>query len=111
MVIYKRVVPFFKAGDHSDTHTDYSIAIVVPHIKDTSATVKQGETVRMIAETFYEVWPGGQIFDAQLDIGESEVEVGVPIASIIESFKKVNKGSAARSFSTKQLIAAAQGSI
>lgn len=101
----------FKAGDHSDTHSDYSIAIVVPHIKDTSATVKQGETIRMIAETFYEVWPGGQIFDAQLDIGESEVEVGVPIASIVESFKKINKGSTARSFSTKQLIAAAQGSI
>ena len=100
-----------KLGTYSTTHNNYSIGFVVPHVIDTPATAKQGATVRMIMETFYDVWPGGQVFDAEVDTDDSEVKVGVPIESLIASFKKDNKGSSARSFSTAQLISAAQGNI
>ena len=57
------------------------------------------------------MWPGGQVFDAQEDLDESQVSVGVSIASYMETFKKVNNGGSGRSFSTAQLISAAQGNV
>jgi len=100
-----------KEGSYSSTHSKYSIGIVIPHVIGAPATSKQDETVSKILETFYEVWPGGQVFDAELDTDDSEVKVGVPIESLLARFKKVNYGNTSRSFSTDQLISAAQGNI
>ena len=103
--------PLAQDGSYSSTHNKFSIGIVIPHVVDTSATESQGATVRAVMESFYEVWPGGQVFDAYVDTDDSEINVGVPIESLIRSFKKVNKGSSSRSFSNKQLISAAQGNV
>ncbi len=100
-----------KEGTYSTTHNRYSIGVVVPHYVNAEASVQQGATVRQIIEAFYHVWPGGQLFDANDDIGESKVNVGLSISSYIESFKKVNYGGAGRSVSTTQLINASQGGI
>ena len=100
-----------KEGTYSTTHKQYSIGIVIPHVIGTPATLKQGETVRNIMEAFYEVWPGGQVFDAERDTGDSEVTVGVPIDSLLAALKKENYGNTKRSFSNAQLISAAQGNI
>ena len=100
-----------KEGTYSTTHNKYSIGVVIPHYVNTEAKVQQGATVRQIIEAFYHVWPGGQLFDANEDIGESKVPVGLSISSYAESFKKVNYGGAGRSFSTAQLINASQGSV
>lgn len=101
--------PLTHNGTFSANHNLYSIGVVVPHVQGVPATVLQGKTVRQLIESFYSVWPGGQVFDAQIDTGDSEVKVGVNIGNYIASFKKINYGNAARSFSTKQLIVAAQG--
>jgi len=100
-----------KEGTYSTTHNKYSIGVVIPHYVNTEAKVQQGATVRQIIEAFYHVWPGGQLFDANEDIEESKVPVGLSISSYAESFKKVNYGGAGRSFSTAQLINASQGSV
>ena len=100
-----------KEGTYSTTHNKFSIGVVVPHYVNAEAKVQQGATVRQIIEAFYHVWPGGQIFDANEDIGESKVPVGLSISSYAESFKKVNYGGAGRSFSTAQLINASQGGV
>ncbi len=100
-----------KEGTYSTTHNKYSIGVVVPHYINAEASVQQGATVRQIIEAFYHVWPGGQLFDANDDIGESKVSVGLSISSYAESFKKVNHGGTGRSFSTAQLINASQGGI
>ena len=100
-----------KEGTYSTTHNRYSIGIVVPHYVNAEASVQQGATVRQIIEAFYHVWPGGQLFDANEDIGESKVSVGLSISSYVESFKRVNYGGAGRSVSTTQLINASQGGI
>jgi len=100
-----------KEGTYSNSHNRFSIGVVIPHVRNVPATFKQGETARMLMETFYEVWPGGQVFDAYADLGTSDVNVGVPIQGILQSLKKINKGSPGRSFSTRQLISAAQGNI
>ena len=100
-----------KEGTYSTTHNKYSIGVVVPHYVNAEASVQQGATVRQIIEAFYHVWPGGQLFDANDDIGESRVSVGLSISSYAESFKKVNHGGTGRSFSTAQLINASQGGI
>lgn len=103
--------PISRNGTYSTTHSDFSIGVVVPHVKDAPATVKQGQSARQLIEAFYSVWPGGQVFDAQIDTGDSDVKVGFNVANFIASLKKVNYGSAARSFSTRQLISAAQGNV
>lgn len=100
-----------KEGTYSTTHNKYSIGVVIPHYVNAEAKVQQGTTVRQIIETFYHVWPGGQLFDANEDIGESNIPVGLSISSYAESFKKVNYGGAGRSFSTAQLINASQGGV
>ena len=100
-----------KEGTYSTTHKKYSIGIVIPHVIGAPATLKQGETVRNIMEAFYEVWPGGQVFDAERDMRDSEVTVGVPIDSLLAALKKENYGNASRSYSNAQLISAAQGNI
>ena len=100
-----------KEGTYSTTHKKYSIGIVIPHVIGAPATLKQGETVRNIMEAFYEVWPGGQVFDAERDTRDSEVTVGVPIDSLLAALKKENYGNASRSYSNAQLISAAQGNI
>lgn len=100
-----------KEGTYSTTHKKYSIGIVIPHVIGAPATLKQGETVRNIMEAFYEVWPGGQVFDAERDTGDSEVTVGVPIDSLLAALKKENYGNTSRSYSNAQLISAAQGNI
>lgn len=100
-----------KEGTYSTTHNKYSIGVVVPHYVNAEAKVQQGATVRQIIEAFYHVWPGGQLFDANEDLGESNISVGLSISSYAESFKKVNYGGAGRSFSTAQLINASQGSV
>jgi len=51
------------------------------------------------------------VFDAHEDLDESKVPVGLSISSYIETFKKVNNGGTGRSFSTAQLISAAQGNV
>lgn len=103
--------PLARTGTYSNTHSEYSIGVVIPHVVGTAATVKQGQSVRQLIESFYTVWPGGQIFDAQLDTGDSDIRVGVSVNNYLASFKKVNYGSAARSFSSRQLISAAQGNV
>lgn len=103
--------PLSKDGTYSTNRGKFSIGIVVPHVVNVPATVKQGKSVRQLIESFYSVWPGGQVFDAEIDTGDSEVKVGVNIGNYIASFKKVNYGSASRSFSTQQLISAAQGNV
>lgn len=100
-----------REGTYSTTHKKFSIGIVIPHVTGASATSKQGDSVMKILESFYQVWPGGQVFDAEQDTNDSEVKVGVPIESLIEVFKKENYGNNNRSFSTAQLISAAQGNI
>ena len=100
-----------KEGTYSTTHNKYSIGVVIPHYVNAEAKVQQGTTVRQIIESFYHVWPGGQLFDANEDIGESNIPVGLSISSYAESFKKVNYGGAGRSFSTAQLINASQGGV
>ena len=100
-----------KEGTYSTTHNKYSIGVVIPHYINAEAKVQQGTTVRQIIEAFYHVWPGGQLFDANEDIGESNIPVGLSISSYAESFKKVNYGGAGRSFSTAQLINASQGGV
>lgn len=103
--------PLSVNGTYSTTHDKYSIGIVLPHYQNGDATINQGATVDKILEAFYQVWPGGQVFDAQEDLDESKVPVGLSISSYIETFKKVNNGGTARSFSTAQLISAAQGNV
>ena len=103
--------PLSVDGTYSTTHDKYSIGIVLPHYQNGDATVNQGATVDKILEAFYQVWPGGQVFDAHEDLDESKVPVGVSISSYIETFKKVNNGGTGRSFSTAQLISAAQGNV
>lgn len=98
-------------GTFSTTHNKYSIGIVLPHYQNGDATIQQGATVRKIFEAFYQVWPGGQAFDAQEDLDESKVSVGLSISSYLEAFKKTNSGGTGRSFSTAQLISAAQGNV
>lgn len=98
-------------GTFSSTHNKFSIGIVLPYYQNGNATIQQGATVRKILEAFYQVWPGGQVFDAQEDLDESKIPVGLSIGSYIEAFKKVNYGGASRSFSTAQLISAAQGNV
>ena len=100
-----------REGTFSTTHNKYSIGVVIPHVKNSPATTKQGETVKLFLEAFYQVWPGGQVFDARLDTDNSSVPVGVNITNYVSLFKKINYGSAARSFSTQQLIAASQGNV
>lgn len=100
-----------KEGTYSTTHNKYSIGVVVPHYVNAEAKVQQGATVRQIIEAFYHVWPGGQVFDANEDLVESNVPVGVSISKYTESFKKVNHGGTGRSFSTAQLISASQGNV
>ena len=100
-----------KEGTYSTTHNKYSIGVVIPHYVNAEAKVQQGATVRQIIEAFYHVWPGGQLFDANEDIGESNIPVGLSISSYAESFKKVSYGGAGRSFSTAQLINASQGGV
>ena len=103
--------PLSVDGTYSTTHDKYSIGIVLPHYQNGDATVNQGATVDKILEAFYQVWPGGQVFDAYEDLDESKVPVGLSISSYIETFKKVNNGGTGRSFSTAQLISAAQGNV
>lgn len=104
--------PVSKLGDYSSTHKRYSMGIVVPHVKDDPATVKQGESVEYIMKAFYSVWPGGQVFDAQKDISDlSDVPVGVNIEAIRNSLRKDNYGQSSKSSSTKQLISATQGNV
>ena len=98
-------------GNYSTTHKKFSIGIVIPHVVGAPATSMQGESVIKIFESFYNVWPGGQVFDAEQDTDDSEVKVGVPIESLLASFKKENYGNSSRSFSTAQLISSAQGNI
>ena len=98
-------------GTFSNTHNKFSIGIVLPYYQNGDATIQQGATVRKILEAFYQVLPGGQVFDAQEDLDESKISVGLSIGSYIEAFKKVNYGGASRSFSTAQLISAAQGNV
>tara|TARA_R110001632_G_scaffold232484_2_gene373405 strand:- start:75 stop:1454 length:1380 start_codon:yes stop_codon:yes gene_type:complete len=103
--------PLSVDGTYSTTHDKYSVGIVVPHYQNSDASVQQGATISKILAAFYQVWPGGQVFDAQEDLDESQVSVGVSIASYMETFKKVNNGGSGRSFSTAQLISAAQGNV
>ena len=98
-------------GTYSTTHDKYSIGIVIPYYTNGSANIHQGATINSVLKAFYQVWPGGQVFDAQLDLNESEISVGVSIDNYIDSFKKTNHGGSSRSFSTSQLISAAQGGI
>jgi len=100
-----------KEGTYSTTHNKFSIGVVVPHYVNAEAKVQQGATVRQIIEAFYHVWPGGQVFDANEDLVESNIPVGVSVSKYTESFKKVNHGGTGRSFSTAQLINASQGGI
>ena len=81
-------------------HNKFSIGVVVPHYVNAEAKVQQGATVRQIIEAFYHVWPGGQVFDANEDLVESNIPVGVSVSKYTESFKKVNHGGTGRSFST-----------
>ena len=85
--------------------------MVIPHYINGNANVQQGATVNLILEAFYRVWPGGQVFNAEVDLGESKVNVGVDVSNYIEKFKKINYGGAGRSLSTAQLISAAQGNV
>ena len=103
--------PLSEDGTYSTTHDKYSIGIVLPHYQNGDATIQQGATVDKVLEAFYQVWPGGQVFDAHEDLDESKVPVGLSISSYIETFKKVNNGGTGRSFSTAQLISAAQGNV
>ena len=98
-------------GTYSTTHDKYSIGIVIPYYTNSKANIQQGATVHSVLKAFYQVWPGGQVFDAQVDLNESEVPVGVSVSGYIDSFKKTNFGGSGRSFSTSQLISAAQGGI
>jgi len=100
-----------KVGTYSTTHDKYSIGVVIPHYINGNANVQQGATVNLILEAFYRVWPGGQVFNAEVDLGESKVNVGVDVSNYIEKFKKINYGGAGRSLSTAQLISAAQGNV
>lgn len=103
--------PLSRDGTFSTTHSKFSIGVVIPHVVGAPATIMQGKSVKQLIESFYSVWPGGQVFDAEIDTGDSEVKVGVNIGNYIASFKKVNYGSALRSFSSQQLISAAQGNV
>lgn len=104
--------PLSKAGTYSTTHSNYSIGVVIPHERGNPATIKQGQSAKMLLEAFYTVWPGGQTFDAYIDIEDaSDVPVGINIEAIRSSFRKTNHGQTTRSFSTKQLISAAQGDV
>lgn len=103
--------PLSVQGSYSTTHDRYSIGIVVPHYQNGDASIHQGKTIRKLFESFYHVWPGGQAFDAQEDLQESNIPVGVSISSYVEAFKKINYGGAGRSISTVQLISAAQGNV
>jgi len=98
-------------GTYSTTHDKYSIGIVIPYYTNSVANIQQGATVSSVLKAFYQVWPGGQVFDAQLDLNESKISVGISVNGYIDSFNKTNHGGAGRSFSTSQLISAAQGSI
>jgi|TARA_B110000908_G_scaffold167945_1_gene221845 hypothetical protein len=100
-----------KDGSFSTTHDKFSIGIVIPHVRDAPGTVQQGKSVRQVIESFYSVWPGGQVFDANIDTGDSQVKTGVNIGNYIASFKKINHGDGSRSVSTRQLISAAQGNV
>ena len=103
--------PLAAEGTYSTTHNKYSVGIVIPHYQNSDANIHQGATVRQIFEAFYQVWPGGQAFDAKEDLNESNVSVGISVTNYVESFKKINWGGASRSFSTAQLISAAQGIV
>ena len=102
--------PLSKDGNYSETRKKYSIGVVCPHGIGQPCTVAQGRTARMLIDTFYEVWPGGQLYDGY-ELGISEVATGVNIAAIRTAAKKINYGSGSTSISTAQLISAAQGNI
>lgn len=102
--------PISRIGNHVPEHHNFSIAVCVPHLKDSPATVEQGKTVDAICKAFWQSWPGGQLVDGKEDLGMT-VPVGVKTDAILRKFKKVNFGQANRSFTTDQLIAAAQGNL
>lgn len=103
--------PISSKGLYSSTHQEFSIGVVIPVVQNQLASIEQVKTVKQIIRAFYEVWPGGRVLDAQLDIGDSELNTGMNIHNIIASFDKANIGSTGRSLSTQQLIATAQGSV
>jgi hypothetical protein len=104
--------PISKGGAYSSTREKFSIGIVVPHVKNNPATIKQGESAQFIMEAFYSVWPGGQVFDAHKDVDDlSEVEVGINIEGLRQSLRKDNHGQSSKASSTKQLISASQGNV
>lgn len=104
--------PISKAGAYSSSREKYSIGVVIPHVKNNPATIKQGESAQFIMEAFYSVWPGGQVFDAYRDVDDlSGVNVGVNIEAIRQSLRKDNHGQSSKSSSTKQLISASQGNV
>lgn len=102
--------PVSRTGFHIREHTLYSIAVAIPHPVYQKATIEQGKTVDMMMRAFWHVWPGGQVFDAKKDI-TSTVDVGLNISSYLSKYKKINFGDSSRSYSTQQLIAAAQGGL
>ena len=97
-------------GDTQFDHDEYSIAIVVPHKKNTSASAGQSKTVDMFLEAFWNLWPGGQCWDTQ-EIDISSYPVGVNIDNYRSNYRKQNFGNAGRSYSTAQLISAAKAQL
>ncbi len=97
-------------GEHNFAHDLDGIAVVVPHVNDVSATVQQSKSIDLFLESFWNLWPGGQCWDIQ-EIDVNSYSVGVNIDSYRSNYRKQNFGNAGRSYSTAQLVSAAQGSL
>lgn len=107
----RRGRPITVDGEYINVHNQHSIGICIPHRDGVSASVQQGRTVDLVLEAFWNIWPGGQVFDAEIDVGEADFPTGINISSFRDNYRKINYGSADRSYSTAQLISAAQGNL
>lgn len=107
----RRGRPITVDGEFGGGHDQFSIGICIPHRVGVGATVQQGKTVDLILEAFWNMWPGGQVFDAKEDVGIADFETGINVESFLANYRKINHGTGDRSFSTAQLISAAQGNL
>ena len=97
-------------GEYNTAHNQYSIIVVVPHKRNVGATIAQGRSIDLFLEAFWNLWPGGQCWDAE-DIDVQSFPVGVNIDNYRSNYRKQNFGNAGRSYSTTQLISAAKGNL
>ena len=105
--LVQRGRPLSRAPVGVEGHSEYSVYVGLVRNKNAVATAKQVSAVNSVARAFYSAIPGGQMFGAE-EIDERFPKVGIDIDKLVTSNGRQNFGVTDQSYSTTQLIEAAQ---